>query len=131
MVLHLVTIPPTVALLDHVTGLREVGHHAECGALRDPDRRGDVAEADTRVARDAQQDSSMVRQEAPLRHRSDSSHQQLEMGYMNADEAVSGKAVRQPSLSGREPRPSFPGDATPDRAARNGGSAAHAAAPSS
>src|SRR3954451_1041303 len=84
MMLHLVAISSTVALLDHVARLREVRDHAERGALGDPDGRGDVAEADTRVARDAQQDSSVVRQEAPLRHPSDSSLQQPEMTYMNA-----------------------------------------------
>src|SRR5690348_7827827 len=49
VVLHLVAVAPTVALLDHVARLGEVGDDTERGALRDPERCGDVAEADPRV----------------------------------------------------------------------------------
>src|SRR5207302_1429210 len=69
VVLYLVAIAPPIALFDHVTRVGEICHHTKGGALGDPERRRDVAEADARVARDAQQRPRMVREEAPLRHR--------------------------------------------------------------
>ena len=47
--------------------LSEVADDPLRGALGDPDHRGDVAGPDVRVARDAQQDLHVVRQEAPTR----------------------------------------------------------------
>jgi hypothetical protein len=68
VVLHRVAIATPVPFLDHITRVGEVGDHSEDGALGDPERRRDVAETYTGVARDAQQHPGVIRQEAPLGH---------------------------------------------------------------
>ena len=68
VVLDLVPVATTVALFEHVPSLGEIGDHTERGALGDVERRRDLAETNTGIARDAQQHPRMVGEEVPRWH---------------------------------------------------------------
>ena len=65
---HLVVVAASLALAADVAGLDELGDDPLRRALGDPDLGRDVAQADPRVARDAQQHVRVVREEGPGAH---------------------------------------------------------------
>src|SRR3954452_13269801 len=69
VVLDLVPVAASVALFDHVPRFGQIGDDAERGALRDVERRRDLAQTDTGIARDAQQHPRVVGEEVPPWHR--------------------------------------------------------------
>jgi hypothetical protein len=74
-------VPVTTALfvLDDVAGCNQVGNDSERAAFGDADRRGDVAQTHSRIVGDADEDSGMVGEEAPLRHATKCSRRLLEI----------------------------------------------------
>jgi len=70
--LHLVSIPPTVLALHYVAGVGQIGDDPVRRSLGDVQFRRDVAQSDVGVMGDAQQHSTMVRQEPPLPRHDDS-----------------------------------------------------------
>ncbi len=61
----LVTVPPTLSLAQHIATFDQLGEDPVGGAFGDPDRRGDVAQADSRVIGHARKDVGVVGQEVP------------------------------------------------------------------
>ena len=68
VVLDAVAIATAVLVFNDVAGFGQVGDDAEGGALGDAERSGDVAQANPRIMRDADQGAGMVGEEAPLGH---------------------------------------------------------------
>ena len=64
---HLVVVPPPLSLAEHITGFDQLREDPVGGTLGDPDRGGDVAQADSRVTGHAHQDVSVVGQKVPAR----------------------------------------------------------------
>ena len=62
---HLVAVSSAVSLAQHVALLDQLGQDPVGGALGDPDRCGDVAQADARVMSDADEDVGVVGQKVP------------------------------------------------------------------
>ena len=65
--LDLVAVPAAVPLAQHVALLHQLGQDPVGGALGDPDRRGDVSQANARIVGDTREDVSVVGQEIPSR----------------------------------------------------------------
>jgi hypothetical protein len=63
--LDLVAVPPAMPLAKHVAFFDQLGQDPVGGALGDPDRSGDVAQADARVMSHARKDVSVVGQKVP------------------------------------------------------------------
>jgi hypothetical protein len=61
----LVTVPPALSLAQHVTLFDQLGQDPVGGALGDPDRSGDVAQADPWVVSDANKHVRVVCQKVP------------------------------------------------------------------
>ena len=68
--LDVVAVAAAVLVLDHISGVHQIGDNAEGGALGDAKRGRDLPQPHARVVRDAQQRQSVVRQEAPSHDRS-------------------------------------------------------------
>lgn len=64
----LVAVSPAPALAQHVPLFDQLGHDPVGGALGDPNRRGDIAQADARVMSDADEDMGVIREEVPASH---------------------------------------------------------------
>jgi len=69
VLLDVVAVPATIAFLDDVAGSRQVGHDRERGSVGDVEGASDVSEAGVGIVCDEQQHPSVVREEAPTRHR--------------------------------------------------------------
>ena len=63
--LDLVAVPPPLSLPQHVALLDQLGQDPVGGAFGDPDRGGDVAQADSRVMGHARKDVGVVGQKVP------------------------------------------------------------------
>ena len=63
--LDLVAVPPALSLAQHVALFDELGEDPVGGTLGDPDRSGDVAQADARVMSHAYKDVGVVGQKVP------------------------------------------------------------------
>lgn len=75
MGLDLVTIPPTVLLLDHIAGLGQVGDDAVRVTFGNGETCRDVAQSDLRVVGNAQEGPAVVGEEVPVSHgKKDSSY---------------------------------------------------------
>jgi hypothetical protein len=61
----LVAVPTALSLAQDVASFDQLGEDAVGGAFGDPDRGGDVAQADSRVIGDAGKDVGVVGQEVP------------------------------------------------------------------
>jgi hypothetical protein len=61
----LVPISPALPLAQHIATFDELGEDPVGGAFGDPDRGGDVAEADSRIIGHAGKDVGVVGQEVP------------------------------------------------------------------
>src|SRR5918994_1864444 len=65
----LVAVSPAMSLAQHVALLDQLREDPVSGALGDPDRCGDVAQADSRVMSHAHEDVGVVCQKVPVRDR--------------------------------------------------------------
>jgi hypothetical protein len=63
--LDLVAVPPAMSLAQHVALFDQLGQDPVGGPFGDPDRSGDVAQADSRVMSHAHKDVGVVRQKVP------------------------------------------------------------------
>jgi len=63
--LDLVAVPPPLSLPQHVASLDQLGEDPVGGAFGDPDRGGDVPQADSRVIGNAYEDVGVVGEEVP------------------------------------------------------------------
>ena len=61
----LVLVAPALSLTQHIALLDQLGEDPVSGALGDPHRSGDVAQANPRIMSDADQDMSVVGQKVP------------------------------------------------------------------
>ena len=69
MALHLIAVSTTLSLLEDVAGFGEIRDDCVRVSLGNAEVDCDIAEAYFRIASDAQQSSTMVREEAPVGHR--------------------------------------------------------------
>jgi hypothetical protein len=63
---HGIAVAPSDPRPRHVARLHEVGDDALRSALGDPHRRGDVAQANVRIAAEAEEDLAMAGEEVPI-----------------------------------------------------------------
>ncbi len=73
MLLDDVAIPAPVLLLQYIPGFAQVCDDRISAAFGDAERFGDVAQSHAGIVRNAQECLPMVREEAPLHHRVDTS----------------------------------------------------------
>lgn len=64
----MVAVATAVPDFEDIAGVDQVGDDPERAAFRDPQRRGDVAEARAGVVGDAEKGSRVVGEEAPFGH---------------------------------------------------------------
>ena len=76
--MHSVAVATTELVLDHVAGVGQVGDYAIGGAFGNAKRRGDVSQAYTWIAGDAQQGPTVGSEKAPVAHRSSLAKVELE-----------------------------------------------------